>query len=629
MTQRKKESLDLDEKIQSLAGDIYVEIEEKVSSFVASYIKNKEINEHDVEQHEHYQLLRSSHEKLQATFDSCQASNVEQNIKLQNKIESLDKKLKEGDEKLNNFEQLNSAKLTDSEQVLKEKLSELSSQSAQLTKATKSEEKLKGCLAEEENKRILLSKEVASLEKAEKNLTKNDKAKSATLAVQNQQISALTLELNNTVSELDFIKAEQNQKLALTSQQQTQEREELVGYQQASEHLKVEVAKLNKELLNQKALVEAKSIEVENYKEHYEKLKSEHQDGVEQWKLTIAENQEKLINTVKSTEQLQEKNTAFEKTIKDKNTELDKLALTLLDKNETVNALQEKLTVDKKQLEERLAQSQEKNTAFENTIKNNNTELDKLALTLLDKNETVNALQEKITVDNKQHEERLAQSQEKNTAFENTIKNNNTELDKLALILVDKNETVNALQEKLTVDNKQHEESLALSNNDVQALEKELSEKAEFIKESQLNYQHDTDELQQKIITYQSQASKNDKKNTFSAKQLTLLQQKNYEISEDFIKAKTRIVNLEKEACLLKEEAESAQQNINTIKQRVEVNREKQELEYDKARETIKILRDENADLNTKLDLQVSELEDKLREYRLRFEYAQKQLSKG
>jgi len=29
------------------------------------------------------------------------------------------------------------------------------------------------------------------------------------------------------------------------------------------------------------------------------------------------------------------------------------------------------------------------------------------------------------------------------------------------------------------------------------------------------------------------------------------------------------------------------------------------------------------------LDLQVSELEDKLREYRLRFEYAQKQLSKG
>jgi len=575
MTQRKKESLDLDEKIQSLAGDIYVEIEDKVSSFVANYIKNKEINEHDVEQHAHYQLLKSSQEKLQATFDSCQASNVEQNIKLQNKIESLDKKLKEGDAKFNNLEQLNSAKLTDSEQVLKEKLSELSSQSVQLTTVTKSEEKLKGCLAEEEKKKILLSKEVASLEKAEKILTKNDKAKSATLAVQNQQISALTLELNNTVSELDFIKAEQNQKSALTSQQQTQEKQELVEYQQASEHLKVEVAELNQELLNQKTLVEAKSIEVENYKEHYEKLKSEHQDEVEQWKLSITKNQKELINAVKSTEQLQEKYTTFEETIKDKNTELDKLALTLLDKNETVKALQEKLTVDKKQLEERLVQSQEKNTTFEKTIKDKNTELEKLALTLVDKKETVNALQEKLIIDNKQYEERLAQS-----------------------------------------------------HNNVQALEKELSEKAEFIKESQLSYQHDADELQQKIKTYQSQASKNDEKKAFSARQLTLLQQKNNEISIEFEKAQVSIENLEKEVCVLKEETKSAQINVNTIKQRVEVNREKQELEYDKARETIKILRDENIDLNTKLDTQVSELEDKLREYRLRFEYAQKQLSK-
>ena len=55
-------------------------------------------------------------------------------------------------------------------------------------------------------------------------------------------------------------------------------------------------------------------------------------------------------------------------------------------------------------------------------------------------------------------------------------------------------------------------------------------------------------------------------------------------------------------------------------------NKDKQELEYNKARETIKFLRDENTDLQLKLTEQVTQLEDQLREYRLRFEYAQKQI---
>ena len=57
-------------------------------------------------------------------------------------------------------------------------------------------------------------------------------------------------------------------------------------------------------------------------------------------------------------------------------------------------------------------------------------------------------------------------------------------------------------------------------------------------------------------------------------------------------------------------------------------NKDKQESEYNKARETIKYLRDENSELNRKLEHQVNELEDKIREYRLRFEYAQKELTK-
>lgn len=57
-------------------------------------------------------------------------------------------------------------------------------------------------------------------------------------------------------------------------------------------------------------------------------------------------------------------------------------------------------------------------------------------------------------------------------------------------------------------------------------------------------------------------------------------------------------------------------------------NKDKQEVEYNKIRETIKYLGDENTELNLKLEQQVNALKDKLTAYRLRFDYAQKQLTK-
>lgn len=47
-----------------------------------------------------------------------------------------------------------------------------------------------------------------------------------------------------------------------------------------------------------------------------------------------------------------------------------------------------------------------------------------------------------------------------------------------------------------------------------------------------------------------------------------------------------------------------------------------------KACETIKYLSEENSELNHKLEQQINELEDKLTEYRLRFQYAEKQFTK-
>ena len=504
MKQQKKETLDLDEQIQSLAGDIYVEIEDKVSSFVASYIKNKELSNEDIEQHKHYQLLKSLHEQLQTTFNNAREHAIEQQTKLKKNIDSLNKKHIESDRELKGLEQLNTAKLTDSEQGLKDKLRELSSVSEQLIKSVGSEKSLKIAVVKAKEESIQLTQKVESFEKSEVNLAKNDKAKSATIDVQNQQISALTLQLNNAVSELDYIKAEHDQSSILTSQQQTQEKQQLEELQQAKEHLKDQITKLDDQL---KSVNHTYSLEINNEKQLYVSLQEKHEVDIVQLKAMNTEYQGELERTVLLTKETQQRSASFEKIVDEKNIE--------------IKGLKEKCITDKDLFDLNLAQAHKQKSSLKNA----------------------------------------------------------------------------------------------------------LADKALFIDESNKKYKNDTDELQQVIKIHQQKISKQDEKLIFSIKQLDLLQQKKDDILAESEKTQNLIVNLEKENLVLKEKADSAQENAVNIQQRVDGNREKQELEYSKARETIKYLRDENTKLSAKLEQQVSELEDKLREYRLRFEYAQKQLN--
>jgi hypothetical protein len=90
----------------------------------------------------------------------------------------------------------------------------------------------------------------------------------------------------------------------------------------------------------------------------------------------------------------------------------------------------------------------------------------------------------------------------------------------------------------------------------------------------------------------------------------------------------------QQEITTLKDQVNVAQEGQKHILQRFNSNREKQELDNEKVRETIKFLRDENHELlgshaaqNAKFTEQIMELEHKLTEYRLKFEYAQKQLT--
>jgi len=118
-----------------------------------------------------------------------------------------------------------------------------------------------------------------------------------------------------------------------------------------------------------------------------------------------------------------------------------------------------------------------------------------------------------------------------------------------------------------------------------------------------------------------------DNKISLLEKSISELTINNEKLTEQYQEANSIINDHQKEVTQLKEKCEEANNKALEIQKRVEANKQKQENEYEKARDTIKYLRDENLDLNTKLDQQVTELEDQLREYRLRFEYAQKQLN--
>lgn len=112
------------------------------------------------------------------------------------------------------------------------------------------------------------------------------------------------------------------------------------------------------------------------------------------------------------------------------------------------------------------------------------------------------------------------------------------------------------------------------------------------------------------------------------------LEIKNQELSNSLITKQADIKLYQTEISSLESQLTSAQQGQESILNRFNANREKQEKDNDKVRETIKYLRDENNDMITQNNKQkegfiekISELEHKLTEYRLKFEYAQKQLT--
>lgn len=151
--------------------------------------------------------------------------------------------------------------------------------------------------------------------------------------------------------------------------------------------------------------------------------------------------------------------------------------------------------------------------------------------------------------------------------------------------------------------------------------------------------------LNEKLAAYVVQEQKLTEQLIISEKSLALcqakhqqeidkLENKNQELSDSLIAKQADIKSYQAEVSSLESQVATAQQEQESIFNRFNANREKQEKDNNKVRETIKYLRDENNDMITQnnkqkeeLTRKVSELEHKLTEYRLKFEYAQRQLT--
>ena len=125
------------------------------------------------------------------------------------------------------------------------------------------------------------------------------------------------------------------------------------------------------------------------------------------------------------------------------------------------------------------------------------------------------------------------------------------------------------------------------------------------------------------------------KKLQAAAQQNIIELEKTNEQLNNRIETETNDIKLyQQEITGLNEQVKVAQEGKEDILKRFNRNREKQEIENNNVRETIKFLRDENHQLISDNEEQkaqfsdkVNELEYKLTEYRLKFEYAQKQLT--
>jgi chromosome segregation ATPase len=550
MTEQKKLPSKVEENIQNLAGDIYLQIEDKITALLTSYHEELEVSPELIEQQPAFQQLSQENQQLKSSIEKI---NNTQNSEIKALVatnEKLTEQIGLQAQEIENHTKLSNVKLTDTEKVLKENLHENSILNEQVKKLSVEVNENNQALSESQEHVKALSTELSQAMASHDALSKNDKAKTATISIQNQQISDLQLKHDQVAGELEYLKAEQEQVLRSNNELLTNEQQQAADISKQKQALESELVIQNRQITQ---------------------LQNDNKAQVDEIKLLQKEKSEQVQTVVKLTEKYRqlsdkderqhEKNEKYQKDNKDLKSTIGKNNQQMHDDESQISALQKEL----KTLENTIIKHHEKEQ-----------ELRQQQASLAEQvNQQMTEKQELVL--NKQ--QLKAQQQQE---IENLQANHQQVLDKHASSITEKNAALSQLQKYLDSSEKSFEIKISQQGEEISAQE-------QVIKQAQTSHQ---------------------------------------ELSVQNDKMANALNDFEQQVSQLEQSLQTEKSTVLNNRKMVQESKSKQELEYNKARETIKYLRDENTELNRKLAQQVSELEDKLTEYRLRFEYAQKQLTK-
>jgi hypothetical protein len=316
--------------------------------------------------------------------------------------------------------------------------------------------------------------------------------------------------------------------------------------------------------------------------------------------------------------------------------------------SEQTHQLEQVFSVQKKQLHQEQTQSDTQNQQLQSQIASNEKKL-------LEQRQEISQLNNRLAVFSMQEEaliEHLNTVEKQRDNSDNTLQKAEISFKKTEELhtnsSIEQKNQIKELTQKLAtavidLDNTQaqYQQQTTLFKQESEQKATQLSKRFQQFKIAEEDQQKIVADQQAQLVDLDEKV----KKKTIEAKNanqlINKLNNEKSQIKQQLADTKENDVQLKElqqaqEVSLLKSQITLAQEGQENILNRFNATREKQEKDNDQIRETIKYLRDENNDMITQNNRQkkafieqTSELEHKLTEYRLKFEYAQKQLTQN
>lgn len=605
MVDKNKFSKDVEEQIQSLASDIYIQVEDKLTHLISAAVKTETSKNIDQQN----QCLSEQEQSLQKDFAEKQQLQQEEVSQLKQAL--AEKQLDEATNKQNFQVELtqNTINYTETIECLEKEIVNLKQQQTlQQDKKQSSDNKLDEKLLETEQKLNDKNQEIDGLNGRIMVLTEQEQSLTIQLTAAKEQLQLTAKQQSEAVTaaktQADASAKQQidilTEKLQLNEKQHSEALTTIKNETEASAKQQIE-ALTEKFKVNEKEQGEAASViktQAEAAaKQKIEVLTEQLQNLESDSARILAETQQK--SNTKVTELAQQISELEKQANQQKNSETE---------------LQKKLSVQQKLIDS----AQDKNKQSEQKSQDYQAQI--ITLTEQAAIEKQQLMDEIKSIKEKGEQVKQQHLDEKKVINESAEQINQQYLDEIKAMQEQVEQTKQVQLEEIKA---VHEstEKIKLRHQDEM---KVINEGAEQVKQSHLDEIKKINESAEEVHKLQAAAQQN----------IIELEKANEQLNNQITSEQDDVKLYQQEISVLNEQVKVAQEGQENILQRFNKNREKQEIENNKVRETIKFLRDENHQLISDISEQkaqfhdqTSELEHKLTEYRLKFEYAQKQLT--